>query len=162
MTLQAPLLGLRFFCELPWPFQCPHGKPWARAAHADLEVDVAVIVLKVACRLLLSPRLPQAWGSKLCMGIAIACAAVQAGDLAEGFSVWLRCKNSLSCDQCVLSSLAWANSPSHLHIVDSVWTRSYLFAGANDCLCTQSWGEGTLPSFSLAHVPLEQVVGPHN
>lgn len=113
MTLHTPLVGLRSFCELPWPFQFACGQAWAegqgwplwaRTAHAGLEVEGAVIILRVACRLLLIPSLLQAWGSKLCLGVATSCATVQAGDLAGGFSVWPRCKNSLSCDRCVLSS----------------------------------------------------------
>lgn len=35
-------------------------------------------------------------------------------------------------------------------------TPSYLFAGASDCLCTQSWGD---PRASMAHIPLELGAG---
>lgn len=32
MTLHAPLVGLRSFCELPWPFQFACGQAWAEGA----------------------------------------------------------------------------------------------------------------------------------
>lgn len=95
MTLHAPLVGLRSFCELPWPFQFACGQAWAKGAGLTALSKGSTCRpgggggrdhVGVACRLFV-PRLLQAWGSKLCMGVATSCATVQAGDLAGGFSV---------------------------------------------------------------------------
>lgn len=120
MTLRVSLLDLRSFCELCWLFWSPHGKAWAGGVglsrprareHRVVEVEVAVMVLRVACMSLLTPRLLQAWGSKLWTGVTISCAALKAGDLAGGFLVWPRYKNSFSCDRCVLSSWPKQTAP---------------------------------------------------
>lgn len=127
-ALPAPLLGWRSSFDLPWPVQSshlliPHRKPWAKGAGVEQcpgwgcgggvgRGGNGYWWRRPGCCL-------QAWGSKLRTGVGMSCAALKAGDLAGGFSMWPRCKNSLSCDRCVLSSPAWANSPSHLHTVDS-------------------------------------------
>lgn len=140
----------------PLAFPALSPKGWARSAGQAGKHGVAVVGggWRAGCW-----RLPQVWERKLSTGVVMPCGALKASDLAGGFSVWPGCKNSLSCD-CVCSAPQTEQTAPH---TCTLLTHSYLFAGANDCLCTQTWGEGPPPSFSLlAHVPLEQVVGPQN
>lgn len=168
MTLQAS--GLRSFCELLWPLYIV-GRPqlrdqgwllWARAVHAGLEVEVAMIVLRVRCTLLFIPRLPQAWGSKLCREWPFHVPLCKQVTLLEGSQCDPGAKiASLVTGVCSAPGLSKQPlTPAHCWL--GVWTHSYLFAGANDCLCTQSWGQGPPLSSSLAHVLSEQVAGPQN
>lgn len=83
-TLQAPLLGLRAFYELPWPFQPSHqkagsgqqGKQARMGWQWWVEGDVQVVD---AC--------PRFGKGKLSTGVVMPCGALKASDLAGGFSV---------------------------------------------------------------------------